>query len=250
MSNIQSDRKTPSPARLASLRRWGRILPALTAAAFAASAGQALAATNLFTPGATFQVQASSSPDTFDDTVNLTPGTTLLDGGAVSLTISIVSGGGSNEWLVFDYNTTGGGPLSGPGDYWDVYETGLQAAEPVDFIAAYLEFLDNGVVQTPTTCAVFGCPAANPVPGGTGTGWANGGYSYPLGTTLPALGTYIDPWDYLDDTGINSGDVNGYEEALEFTPTGAPEPETWALMILGAGAVGAVLRQRLRTAAV
>lgn len=203
----------------------------------------------LFVPDSTFQVQANSSPDTFTDTVTLTPGTVQsLDGGAVDLTVSIVSAGGSNEWLVFDYSTTSGGVLSQPGDYWSVNEVGLQAINPVNLIAAYLQFSTNGVVQTPTG-SIFGgsSVAANPVPGFSGTGFANGGYSAPLSNPLPALGTYVDPWSYLDNTGIDSSTVNGYEEALEFTPTQpVPESSTWAMMAIGFVGIGSFAYRRGR----
>ncbi len=164
------------------------------------------------------------------------------------LTVSIVSGGRSDEWLVFDYTTTSGGPLSQPGDYWSVNEVGEQAIHPVSLIAAYLQFSVNGVVQTPTY-SIFGgsSVATNPVPGFSGTGFGNGGYSAPLSNPLPALGTYITPWDYLNDTGISSASVNGYEEALEFAPTQAvPESSTWAMMLIGFVGAGSLAYQKGR----
>lgn len=45
----------------------------------------------LFVPDSTFQVEANSSPDTFTDTVTLTPGVVQsLDGGAVDLRNALV----------------------------------------------------------------------------------------------------------------------------------------------------------------
>src|SRR5579863_5204921 len=105
----------------------------LGASSLSASAG-------LFIPGGTFTVDASSSPDTFNETARLTNGTSQsLDGGALNLMVSIVPAGGGDQWLVFDYNTSSGGPLSQGGDDWSVYEVGLQAYTPVNFIAAYLQ---------------------------------------------------------------------------------------------------------------
>ncbi len=83
--------------------------------AFACQDAQA----TLFVPGSTFQVQATNSPDTFTDTVNLATGTQSLDSGAVTLNISFVPAGGGDEWLVFNYTTASGGPLSG-NDYWSL----------------------------------------------------------------------------------------------------------------------------------
>jgi hypothetical protein len=202
----------------------------LAASSLDASAG-------LFTPGSTFTVDASSSPDTFDETATLTNGIVQsLDGGALNLVVSIVPAGGGDQWLVFDYNTSSGSPLSQGSDDWSVYEVGLQAYNPVTFIAAYLQFSINGVAQTPTG-NIFGgySIASSPVPGFTGTGWAASGFSAIFDSPLPTLGSYISPWAYLGATGVNYAGVNGYEEALEFSPTTAatPEASTWAMMLLG-----------------
>jgi hypothetical protein len=79
-----------------------------------------------------------------------------------------------------------------------------------------------------------------PVPGFTGTGFGNSGFSAIFDSPLPSLGTYISPWAYLGDTGINYASVNGYEEALEFAPTTVttPEASTWAMMLLGFAGLG------------
>ena len=208
-------------------------------AAFLLAASCQAAHAGLFVPDSTFQVEATGAPDSFDDTVTLTPGVTQsLDGGVVDLTVSVVSGGGSNEWLVFDYTTTSAS-FGTSGYDWSISEVGLQAVNPVSLIGAYLQFSTNGTVQTPTS-SIFGCCViTNPVPGWTGTGFGNSGYSSPLTNPLGSLGTYVDPWNYLNDTGIDSTTVNGYTEALEFAPTTAvPEPATWALMLLGFAGAG------------
>jgi hypothetical protein len=43
---------------------------------------------------------------------------------------------------------------------------------------------------------------------------------------LGALGTFINPWNFLDSTGINSANVAGYTEALEFAPQVTPLPRS------------------------
>ena len=172
----------------------------------------------LFVAGSTFQVQATDSPDTFTTTVTLTPGTVPLDNGTLDLTIAIVPDG-PDDWLTFTYNTTNGALLSQGGD-WSVYETGLDAAEPVNFINAYLQMTSGGTVDTPTGDDIFGGSfIPNPVPGQSGNGFGGNPFTdlLPAGP-VPALGTYIHPWDDLDNTGIDSSTVTGYEETLEFAP--------------------------------
>lgn len=203
-------------------------------------------AATLFAPGATFQVQASGAPDTYTENVALTPGTTLIDGGAVSLTIGVVPATGDSQWLTFDYRTTSGTSMGHAGQYWSISEAGLNAAIPVTFTAAYLQFTHDGTALVPTG-NIFGGYGfeSNPVPGQTGTGWGVGGFSAPLGSgPLIALGTFISPWDYLNATGIDSTQANGYMQALLFEPTNpVPEPASAALMLGGIASI-TFLRQR------
>ena len=48
----------------------------------------------------------------------------------------------------------------------------------------------------------------------------------------------------LDIKGVSPGIAGDYTGTLSFTPGGVPEPATWALMILGFGGAGAMLRRR------
>lgn len=183
----------------------------------------------LFVTGSTFQVQAENSPDSFNENVILSPGTTLIDSGAVSLTVSIVPDG-PQEWLVFKYSTTSGGPLSQANQDWSLGQVGIDAGVPLNFDGAYAQFNNNGT-SLAATSSIFGgySPGSDPVPGETGSGFVNSGFTAPFPAgPLPALGTFIDPFSFLNDTGINSANVNGFEEALEF----APEPASVGVIAL------------------
>ena len=204
----------------------------------------------LFVPGSTFQVEGGNSPGTFTNTVSLTPGTTSLDSGALNLTISIVPSG-SNDWLVFSYQTTGSVPLSQPSQDWSIEQVGLNAAEPVNFIAAFDEFLDStGTAITPTSSVFPGNSVMpNPVPGGVGIGVGSSGFSSPFPTgPLPELGAFIDPFDLLDGTGVPSANVFGFYQALEFAPQAPPvsTPEPASLALLGSGVFAFGLLRRRR----
>jgi hypothetical protein len=201
-------------------------------------------AANLFVPGSTFQVNATNSPDSFSNTVNLTPGTQLLDDGAVSLNISIVGASDGGEWLVFNYTTTSGAPLSADDDYWSVNQLGLDAAVPVNFNYAYSEFLVNGVSQ-PWSYSFFGgyTPISSPVPGLSGTGVGNlTSFNSPQAAgPLGNLGAFISSYSsYLSSADIDPTMVNGWTQALEFTPqtAAAPELSTWAMMLAGFAGLG------------
>ena len=68
--------------------------------------------------------------------------------------------------------------------------------------------------------------------------------AFPAGP-LPSLGTFINPFSQLNGDLVNqgtAGQITSYTDALEFTPAnftpGAPEPSTWAMMVLGFAGLG------------
>jgi hypothetical protein len=222
---------------------------AVIVAASVLTLGQAKA--DLFDIGSTFTASGLNSAGSFSNTVTLQNGTTAIDGGAIDLTISIVPDG-SSEWLVFTYqSSTPDTPLmSNTSDDWNVYETGLDAAVATDFDRAYAAFLDSsGNAITPTSSIFPGYSVIpNPVPGGAGIGLGTGSFTddNPAGPYF-ALGAYIEPFDYLDSgAGIPSANVDGFVQALEFSPTSAvPEPASLSLVCTGlVGLAGLAFRRR------
>jgi hypothetical protein len=152
---------------------------AFLAALLAASAAQAARADALFDTNSTFQVVGGNSPDSFSNTVALTPGTTSLGSGALSLTLTIVPASGGAEWLVFNYSTTAGGAISQPNQNWSLSQNGLVALQPLNFIASYAQFNNNGTAIAPSY-SVFGQTLMNnPVPGFTGFGQGANGFKSP-----------------------------------------------------------------------
>jgi hypothetical protein len=193
---------------------------------------------DVFVLGSTFTVQAFNSPDSFTETVTLTPGNQLLDSGAVNLNIALVPVGSQGaEWIVFDYTTTNGGALSLPTKFWGVEQTGIDLSVPAQLTEFYMQFTDDGVAQAATSWGIFGpgVVSTNPIPGGVGTGDfivcdpSSSGFgtcSFPVGP-FPSFGAELGPFDRLDSVGIVSADVNGWEDALLFQPV--PEPASLVL---------------------
>jgi hypothetical protein len=197
----------------------------------------------LFTIGATFNVDFENSPTSENDTATFSPGVTqLLDGGNVDLTISVVAAGGGAEWAVFTYQTVSADlPLSVSGEDWSINQVGIPAAVPLNFIADYSQWQGPNGANIPQTGGIFSQTLmANPVPGMTGSGEGNSGFVSPVGSgPLGGLGAFADPFDIVLN-GLPAAQVNGFTEALEFSPVtpAVPEPSTWAMMLAGFAGLG------------
>ena len=192
-----------------------------------------------FVLGSTFTVQAFNSPDSFTETVTLTPGNQLLDSGAVNLNISIVPDGTLGaEWIVLNYTTTNGGPLSSPHVFWGIEQTGIELSVGAQLTSYYQQWTDDGVALAPTSLLFAGTViGTNPIPGGVGSGYISTGpglvdtfgcspCNFPAGS-FEHWGTELGPFNQLDGRGIVSADVNGFEDALLFQPV--PEPASLVL---------------------
>jgi hypothetical protein len=224
---------------------------ALFAALLAVSAAQSAHA-QLFTPGGTYNFNIQNSPGTSNNPVTFTPGTQLIDGGDVALTLTIVNAADfattGAQWVVLQTQTVGGVALSQPNENWSFSAVGLPAAIPINFIADYSQWTDTSGANIPQTNHIFNQPLiSNPVPGMTGTGEGTSGFAAPIavGPAFP-LGGFSDPFSIVTNA-LGTTNVGGEIEALEFAPqipTAVPEPSTWAMMILGFAGVGFMAYRR------
>jgi PEP-CTERM motif len=201
----------------------------------------------LFTPGGTYNFNIQNSPGTSNNVVTFTPGTQLIDGGDVALTLTIVNAADfattGAQWVVLQTQTVGGIALSQPNEDWSFSAVGLPAAVAINFIADYSQWTDTSGANIAQTNHIFNQPLiSNPVPGMTGTGEGSSGFASPIaaGPAFP-LGGFSDPFSIVTN-GLGTVNVGGEIEALEFAPqsppTAVPEPSTWAMMLAGFAGLG------------
>jgi hypothetical protein len=154
----------------------------------------------------------------------------------------VVAAGGGAEWAVFNYQTVSPNlPLSVSGEDWSINQVGMPAAVPLNFIADYSQWQGPNGANIPQTGGIFNQTLmANPVPGMTGNGEGSSGFVNPVGSgPLGSLGGFADPFDIVLN-GLPAAQVNGFTQALEFSPVtpSAPEASTWAMMVLGFAGLG------------
>ena len=210
----------------------------------------------LFTLGNNFTITGSNTPVNVNDTIPFTLGNHALGGGALNLNISIVPDPSTSqsEWVVFTYTATNGGFFGNTGAGWNLDETGIPAAIPLNFIGDGTQWFNGSTALSQTgTHGVFSQTLMpNPVPGGTGQSEGTLGFVSPIGGPgpLPLLGSFMTSANLLDPHGIMSAQVTGYAEMLQFAPqtpippVGTPEPATIASLGLGVLGLLAVRNRR------
>ena len=110
-------------------------------------------------PAGRINFNIQNSPGTSNNLVTFTPGTQLIDGGDVALTLTIVNAANfattGAQWVVLQTQTVGGLALSQPNEDWSFSAVGLPAAIPINFIADYSQWTDTSganIAQTNHIC--------------------------------------------------------------------------------------------------
>lgn len=215
-------------------------------ASFLALAAQASSVVPI---GSSLTMIGQNAPDNYSSTTTF--GTTsLIDGGAVSLTTSQISDGAGGEWDIFALTTVNGGPIGGdPSLDWSL-GMNYDISQPANFVGVVNQWSVNGVPVNPIQN--FG-GIVNAGTGFLGEGYYNSGFSAPLTvgefTSAEWNQIFVNPYNFATSGGIPVTTANGFTFALDLQPQSAPpsvpEPGTMLLMSLGvAGA--AFLRKGMR----
>lgn len=211
--------------------------------------------------GGTMSVTVDDTPVGSDFTGNFTVqsgvgNTTALPSLDMTLTESLYTTAPGTQWLVLDFEATGGKLLAGNLDgFWEVGAT-LPLASPSGFTGVFGYWSVNGVPSSPINGFVGGFldypnqtdpvnPSIYPVyalifPSAI----ASGTTSLPLSSLL----YFSDYSYYLSQGGMNPNAVNSFVIGMEVSNTSVPEPSSLCLAAAAAAVTGgfALVRRKAR----
>ena len=173
--------------------------------------------------GSTFQLAGTNAPNTFSETDTLTLGTTVVDGGALDLTLSTSAASGGGEWIVFTLQTTPG--LLRIADNlaadWAMAINNVPIVTPAVLTGFYLDWGIDGTLTSPTSSAGGNMPIeTNPV---TGSGSVFGqGYSIDLTTAFGGNGAASPFETTLTTWGFDPAATTEFQMGFLLDPVSTP----------------------------
>jgi hypothetical protein len=208
-------------------------------------AGLEQARADLLNFGATYNIAGNfgtlpGNVNAFSDTITLSDGPQLFNGGADQISENTTALAGGAEFVEFYITTTSLGPLvpnaATNGNGFDIYLNNI----PLVSGAISSNYYFNWATDAEVNIGIAGSGGiqveANPNSGSIGAGlaafyFAGATPSKPAMTT--AFGQYQFPMDIELPMFRSDPDANAYFLGIELIPAAVPEPSTWALILAG-----------------
>ena len=171
----------------------------------------------------------------------------VIAGLTSSITFTFLSGGGTNNYTFgYTVNNTSGSPITGSRVSGFGFEVDPNAAILTSSAAGFFDRVDSGNYPVSYGNVEF-CVAngGNSCAGGGGTGVAQGAsgsgsfnINFAANQSQITLGRFVDRYQSIE--GANTASAIGRPTVTD----PVPEPSTWAMMLIGFGAVGFGMRRR------
>jgi hypothetical protein len=202
--------------------------------------------------GRQYTVNNINFRNTFTENVSLDGASSTINSGQLNVSETIVPDGLYSVWVVFDFETTSGGPLAtNLSGSWRGRVENIQFLTPVG-LDAFFVYWDVDGVPFSNILPLFGntIVTTNPLTGSGEVYYGEAAGPVPLSLTHALFAT-LNPYNQLNSRNINSATANGWHIAGHFTSpipiNGVPEPGSLLLGGLGAIGVFAGARRRQRS---
>jgi hypothetical protein len=176
----------------------------------------------------------------FSDTISLSSGPQLFNGGADQISENTTALAGGGEFVEFFITSTSGGPLvpnaAANSNGFNISLSNIPLVGGAISSNAYFNWATNAEVNIGIAGSGNIQVEANPNPGSIGAGLA--AFYFPGATpSTPAMTTAFNQFQFPMNIELpmykTDPEANAYILGIELTPSAVPEPSTWALILAG-----------------
>ena len=198
----------------------------------------------LFDVNSSYTANGTNFPTTFSQSVAVSSSPTPINGGQLTVAATVFATGPNAEWVDFNFQRVGGGPLAGNlNGSWGIDLDNLMMTQSTSLDGIYIYWTVNGVAVSPINpFSGIGGVAPNPINPALGPAYVGSFAPFNFGTTLNDIFTNVSPYSFISAGGMNPNQVNGFHIGIHLianNPTAVPEPGSLSLLAVGmVGAAG------------